>query len=81
MKASFNFTAADTEGDGSPVFVCKESGASLSQLVLDCVEKLADSDEGLAGLGSKIANFGASAQGTIDAFGLGASHHTGIGGS
>ena len=79
VKASFYFSASDTEGNGSPVFVCKEAGGSLSSLVEDCVEKLAGSDEDLAGLGPKIAAFGKAAQETLGAFDLGATQHTGSG--
>jgi len=76
VKASFYFSAADTEGKGLPVFVCREDAGSLSRLVSDCVEKVAGSDEDQAGLGPKIAAFRKAAQETLGAFDLGASHHT-----
>ena len=79
VKASFYFSAADTEGKGSPVFECREEGGFLSCLIEDCVGKLDGAEEDLAGLGPKIISFGPAAEGTIGAFNLGASHYPGSG--
>ena len=79
VKASFYFSAADTEGKGSPVFECREEGGFLSRLVEDCVGKLGGAEEDLAGLDPKIISFGQAAEGTIGAFNLSASHYPGSG--
>jgi len=79
VKASFYFSAADTEGKESPVFKCREEGGSLSCLVEDCVGKLDGAEEDLAGLGPKRISFGQAVEWTIGAFNLGASHYPGSG--
>jgi hypothetical protein len=82
VMASFYFNAVDTDGDGSPVFTCKETGKSLFKVVQACLDKLpdAESDPGLAALRDGIEDFRDAALDGLDAFGLdGASENLGSG--
>ena len=82
INASFSFSAAETGGDGSPVFVCKEGGPSLSGAVEKCIDDLrAAEDEDLADLIPRIEDFRDAAVRGLVAFGINpATHSTTTGG-
>jgi len=71
VNASFYFDVSEKEGDGSPIFVCKEGGQSLSDAVKRCIDDLeATGDSGLAELVLKAEDFRDAALGGLGAFGI-----------
>ena len=71
VNASFSFTVAEAEGDGSPIFVCKEGGGSLAGAVDRCIADLrAAEDDDLAELIPMVEDFRDAALDGLDAFGI-----------
>ena len=69
VNASFYFDVSEKEGDGSPIFVCKEGGQSLSDAVKRCIDDLeATGDSGLAELVPMVIEFRDAALGGLGAF-------------
>ena len=71
VNASFFFDVSEKGGDGSPIFVCKEGGQSLSDAVKRCIDDLeASEDEDLAELIPMVEKFKDAALDGLDAFSI-----------